>query len=617
MFVTSELERAVGLGLAEDGTAKLAFSEALDCVKMSRADAGHGTAWKSPRERTWQQIGILPRNIVVALDVSLEAGSQVTVIALATDDGCDFLSTLVALGARDVVVNHPDLGEPWDDAPLSPGSVRTTMHSSTDAMETVETIAAASLQDTTTQQLALSFRDVGLAGEYERLVAKAETPFVESGDEAQELNFVLRAPTAGYTWLTINPALSVIPLQFHGYGGIHILLGSEHGESVSWDNVTEQLVQYSRWTSKEERVSQLRWARQLSVSDVHIYHEEEEKESVEETLGLFIGSTNSRQCQVENSQLGGFITAVMSIVPWGSRIDQVLACFIRYPSRIRAMREHHKIQRIFTSTAANLKGTEQVVFMRVLPLLNYDHRLAFFVALDSDDMVRRVKIQLAAIISTDVHKLVELNVSEPLDPDGKEAGVILNSCLGYCSPRTIWILVDGARSLKEHHCDAQSIVTWCEEPGRKDSQTLHKIGIGSAIHKTFEDETRRFNEEEKRVLQAHLLRAYIFQPASEYALLTDGEPDPQAPLEYLIMANNLEVRVPILPIRVTSLIRIERFLEDSGHDFTLVISQRIMRLPERPNCLLDLTTVPKDLVAEWLVEHRPGLHLRAAVSSRA
>ncbi|KAJ4216835.1 hypothetical protein NW760_013451 [Fusarium oxysporum] len=350
VFVTSELERAVGFGLAEDGVAKLAFSEALDCVKMSRADAGHGTAWKSPRERTWPQYGILPRNIVVvfqidptvpadcalaliavvqwALDVSLETGSQVTVITLATDYGCDFLSTLVALGARDVVVDHLDLGEHWDGASVVPGSVRTTMHSSTDAMETVKTIAAASLQDPTLRQLVLPFRDVDLAGEYERLVVKAGTPFVEFGDEARELNFVLRAPTVGYTWLTINPALSLIPLQFQGYGGIHILLGSEHGESVSWDNVTEQLVQYSGRTSKEERVSQLQWARQPSVSDVHIYHEEEENESVEETLGLFIGSTNSRQRQVENSQLGGFITAVMSIVPWGLRIDQVLACFI-------------------------------------------------------------------------------------------------------------------------------------------------------------------------------------------------------------------------------------------------------------------------------------------------
>ncbi|EXK95633.1 hypothetical protein FOQG_04183 [Fusarium oxysporum f. sp. raphani 54005] len=109
------------------------------------------------------------------------------------------------------------------------------------------------------------------------------------------------------------------------------------------------------------------------------------------------------------------------------------------------MRERLKIQRVFTSTAANLKGTEEVVFMRVLPLLNYDHRLVFFVALDSDDMVRRVKIQLAAIISTDVHKLVKSNVSEPLDPDGKEAGVILNSCLGYCSDLalsgTLWMVL--------------------------------------------------------------------------------------------------------------------------------------------------------------------------------
>lgn len=149
----------------------------------------------------------------------------------------------------------------------------------------------------------------------------------------------------------------------------------------------------------------------------------------------------------------------------------------------------------------------------------------------------------------------------------------------------------------------------------KVSQTLHKFGVGSAIHKTFEDETRRFNEEEKRVLQVHLLRAYIFQLVSGYTLLADGEPDPQAPREYLIMANNLEVMMPTVPNRVTSLIRIERFLEDPGYDFTLGISQSIMRLPGTPNCLLDWTTVPKELVAEWLVEHRPGLDLLPALAS--
>ncbi|KAF4415652.1 hypothetical protein FACUT_13212 [Fusarium acutatum] len=654
--VASDLERAVGLGFAKGGIVpmELTFSELLTCVKKNRADAGHGMAWKPPQQGDWKEHRILPRNIVVvfqidptvpadcalaliavvqwALDVSVDHGSHVKVITLATDDGCDFLSTLVASRSRHITVDYLDLGEPCEGAFPATGSVKTTMHSSTDASETVKMIAAASLRDKSIQQLVLSFRSVNLAGEYEELVVKAETPFAEFGFDHKRLLEVMQAPTVGNTWLTINPSLSLIPVQFKGYGGIHILLGSQHTECVSWDNVTEQLVQYHRWTSKEERISQLQWARQLSVRDVHIYHEEEEEDSADATLGSFIHSTNRRHRQVENSHLGGFITGVMSIAPWGLRIDQVLACFIRYPSRIRSMRERLKIQRVITPTAINLRGTERVVFMAVLPHFNYDHRLALFVALDSDDLVRRVKIQLAAVMSTDVNKLARLKVSEPLYPDGEEAGRILNSCLGYCSDiapsGTLWMVLGLWKALEvainkgRENAPLWSFVemnssltlrvrTMTEGIAR----ILHTIGIGSAIHKTFEDETRGFSEEQKRLLQSHLLRAYVFQLVAAFPPFRDGETDPNAPLAHRIMANNVEVTLPFIPIYMTSLVYIDKVLQDSGNDFALGISQRLARLPGRPCGLMDWTAIPKDLVAEWLVEHRPGFELLPALAS--
>ncbi|CZR40748.1 uncharacterized protein FPRO_10336 [Fusarium proliferatum ET1] len=661
LFVTSELEKAVGHSLATAATAadgikrqQMGYSEALRSVKMNRADAGDGSAWKSPRQGNLQQDVILPRNIIVvfqidptvpadcalaliafvqwALDVAVDGESQVMVITLAVEDDCDFLSTLVAIRSRHVSVDYLDLSEPWDGAVLTTGPVETTMHRSTDVLETVKTIAAASSRDQDNRHLVLSFRDVDLAAQYETLVVKAETPFVESGLDDKGLIDVIQAPTFGHTWLTINPALWLSPVQFKGYQEIHILLGSQHTASVSWDNVTEQLVQYDRWTSREERISQLQWARQLSVRDVHIYHEQEEIESLEATLGSFIDSTSCRHRQVENSHLGGFITCVMSMAHWGLRIDQVLACFVRCPARLRSMRERLKIQRVITPTGTTLRDAEGLVFMTLLPLLNYDHRLALFVALDSDDIVRRVKLQLAAIMLTDVSMLAGLNVNEPLSPDGQEAGTILNSCLGYGSDiapsGTLWMLLglwkafevasDKGRENAPFWSLVQVNVALANRANRMFgamSRILQKIGIGSAIHKGFEDETRGFGEEQKRVLQTHLLQAYIFQLVAAFPPFKDGEPDHEAPLTHLIMANNIEVTMPFIPIYVTSLVNLDRILADSGSDFALGISQSLLRLPGRRCGLMDWTAIPKDLVAEWLVEYRPGLDLLPALAS--
>ncbi|KAG5762687.1 hypothetical protein H9Q72_009198 [Fusarium xylarioides] len=273
-----------------------------------------------------------------------------------------------------------------------------------------------------------------------------------------------------------------------------------------------------------------------------------------------------------------------------------------------------------------------MVFMVVLPHVNYDYRLALFLALDSDDLVRRVKIQLAAVMSTDVNELARLNVTAPLDPEGEDTAMILNSCLGYCSDMapsgSLWMVLglwkawEFAISKGRENALLWSVVTMSKlvtirvrAINEGIAQTFHQIGIGSAIHKTLEDETRGFSEEQKRVLQSHLLRAYIFQLVAAYPPFKNGETDPEAPLAHRIMANNIEVMMPYLPHYMTSLINIDTALRDSGNDFTLGVSQSLVRFPGRPCGLMDWTAIPKDLVAEWLVEHRPGFELLPALES--
>ncbi|KAG5766579.1 hypothetical protein H9Q72_005346 [Fusarium xylarioides] len=651
VFVASELERAIGFGFSEVGFApmRLAFSELLTCVEKNRADVERGSAWKSPRDGTWEPDRIFPRNIVVvfqidpsvpadcalaliaivqwALDVSWETGSYIRVLTLATDDDCNFLPALTL-----VPVEYIDLSV--QDVSFITESATTQIHSTRDEMSTIEDLAEDFRREPTVPQLVLSFRPADLAASYQEMNGQVNTSFVEQSSEHRGLlNYATYQNDFHAVWLNVSPALSLLPIHFEGYGKIHILLGSQR-ISVAWDNITEQLAENLRWTSREEREAQLQWARQPPNSEVHIHLEDETSGSKEEAIEVFTNSNNCRRRQVENSQMGGFIAAVMSLASWGLDVNRVISCFIRYPSRIGCMQHRLRIQQIITSTSLNLSPGEAIAFTTILPLVSYDYRLAFFVALESDQMVRKVKIQLAAVISGGMRNLITLRTGKLIDPFGEEAQIILDSCWGHCNGMeeygTFWLLLSlwkGFEVAKNNATD--NVAPWRELVVVKDavsfraksliqtmSMALLKVGVASASHQTFDDETSSFVEERKRILQTHLLQAYIFQLTSRYNVFADSETGPQVLRFHRIIANDVRVEVPRDFTAVTSLLSIDRLLEDAGDNLVLGIFQEVMRLVKSANCLMDWTMVPKDLVAKWLVDHRPGLAMRVALGSR-
>ncbi|KAF5600421.1 hypothetical protein FPANT_2436 [Fusarium pseudoanthophilum] len=647
IFVASELERAVGFGLTEPGVVpiELVFSELLTCVKMNRADAGHGTAWKSPRDGTWQQ-GILPRNIAVvfqidpsvpadcalaliaivqwALDVSLETGSYIRVLTLATDENCNFLTTLTK-----APIEYLDLS--MQDVSFLIESATTQIHSTKDVTATLEELAEDFRRAPTVPQLVLSFRNADLADRYDGMNGQVHTSLMEQTDEHQGLLEYATCPNDSHAvWLNVDPALSLLPIQFQGYDKIHILLGSQL-LSTAWDNITEQLAENLRWTSREEREAQLQWARQPPNSEVHIHLEDETTGSNGEDIEHFISSTNCRRRQVENSQMGGFIAAVMSLESWGLDIRRMIACFNRYPSRIGCMQHRLRIQRIITSTTLNLSQGEAAAFTAVLPLVSYDHRLAFFVALDSHQMVRKVKIHLAAMISSDMENIVTLRTDQPIDPLGEKARALLDSCWGHCKGMegygTFWLLLGLWKGFEVARDNGRENTGPLRELVLDDrasfraknliiamSKALMDVGVESASHQTFHGEHEPFTEERRRVLQTHLLQAYIFQLTGGYKALADLQTGPR--VFHRFIANDVLVQVPCVFTRVTSLVSVERLLEDAGDNLVLGISHSVVRIGKSANCLMDWTMVPKDLVARWLVDHRPGLVMRVALGSR-
>ncbi|KAG5757387.1 hypothetical protein H9Q70_000037 [Fusarium xylarioides] len=653
VFVTSEIERAVGFGFPEGDLAEgdlapveLAFSKLLTFVKMNRADAEHGLAWKSPRDGTWEPDRIFPRNIFVvfqidssvpadcalaliaivqwALDVSWETGSYIRVLTLATDDDCNFLPALTL-----VPVEYIDLSV--QDVSFITESATTQIHSTKDDMETLEDIAEDFRRDPTVPQLVLSFRVADLADSYAEMIGRVHTPLVEQSHDNQDLlNYAVYREDFHAVWLTVSPALSLLPIQFGGYGKVHILLCSQR-VSVAWDNITEQLAENLRWTSREEREAQLQWARQAPNSEVHIHLEDEETDSEEEAIELFTDSNNCRRRQVENSQMGGFIAAVTGLESWGLDVNRMIKCFIRDPSRMGCMQNRLRVQGIIASTTLNLPQGEAIAFTTVLPLVSYDHRLAFFVALESDQMVRKVKIQLAAVISGDMRNLVALRTDELIDPRGEKARRILDSCWGFTKGMeeygTFWLLLGLWKGFEVASANGRERATpWGElsvdarlsrratDLAMVMSEALLRVGVESASHQTFEGESRPFIEERKRVLQTHVLQAYIFQLTGGFDALADSEAGPQ--VVHRFIANDVRVQVPRIFKRVSSLVSSERLLEDAGDNFVLGISHKVMRIGTGANCLLDWTMVPKDLVAKWFVDHRPGLPMRVALGSR-
>ncbi|KAG4259211.1 hypothetical protein FPRO04_07514 [Fusarium proliferatum] len=651
--VASEMERAVGFGFAEGGIVpmKLAFSELLTCVKKNRSDAGDDTAWEFPRDGEWEH-DLLPRNIVVvfqidcsvpadcalaliaivqwALDVSWETGSYIRVLTLATDDDCDFLPELTS-GVPEVPVEYLDLSV--QDVSFITESAQTLINSTQDIMETVEDIAEDFRRDPTVPQLVLSFQADEIAGSYKEMIGQVHTSFVERSHEHIELlKYATYTEDSHAVWLTVSPALSLLPIQFQGYGKIHILLASRR-LSVAWDNITEQLAANLRWTSREEREAQLQWARQPPYSEVHIHLEDEDTSSKEEAIELFTGSNNCRRRQVENSQIGGFIAAVMGLASWGLDINRALTCFIRYPSRLGCMQDRLRVQRIISSTTLNLCQGEAIAFTAVLPIVSYDYRLAFFVALESDPMVRKVKIQLAAIISSDMNTLVTMRPDQPIDPFEERARTIMDSCWGHCKGMqehgTLWLLLGlwkGFQVAKDNGED--NMIPWRDlsvEDGvslrmneliGSITKALSDVDVQSAAHQTFEAETTPFTEERRRVLQTHLLQAYVFQLTGLYKEEAHLDTGTCLLVFHRLIANDVLVKVPCNPRTVASLISTERLIEETSDGLVLGIFHEVMRIGTSANCLMDWTMIPKDLVAKWLEDHRPGVPMRRALGSR-
>ncbi|KAJ4325192.1 hypothetical protein N0V84_003574 [Fusarium piperis] len=323
------------------------------------------------------------------------------------------------------------------------------------------------------------------------------------------------------------------PFPITGFDHVHVVANST-STKVIFDAVTGQLTSTLVQLSKQERKEQVACAyRSQGAFSVSLYID---RPTANEFLQAGI---KYRRLQVNNEHLGGFIAALASFEGWGINALSVAACFAPdmeddalIATRKRLIDQGLLRQSLETNCLGlQVRDKEADVFKAVLPILNYDHRLAYLVAQRTDNMIlRRSKLQLASLLAVGISDvfLFPLEMSEDLD-------ALASKCWGYTRPLAkqgaMWMALGlWKRAAHEYH-DFQTTrgilpqhLAVPETPidvslGRSAqvvftmkrlTNALHTLHIGS-IDIPIAEESGELDEDGCLELQTHLFMAFLGQ----------------------------------------------------------------------------------------------------------
>ncbi|RSL73452.1 hypothetical protein CEP53_000734 [Fusarium sp. AF-6] len=196
-----------------------------------------------------------------------------------------------------------------------------------------------------------------------------------------------------------------------GDGYAHIIPSSTRRRLI-FDMETRQVVSVELRVSQSERRQQLSWVDRTTCqrSRVCVYLDVESQVA------------HSRRRDILNSQLAGLIAGLAQFEGWPSRIrslSRLIALLAQddeskgIVSQTVQRLELQGVLRIETpqiDQAISLQGGNPHTFCALLPLVNYDTRLAYLLVQPSDPMATWVKIQLAAALSIGVNNLLSIDM---------------------------------------------------------------------------------------------------------------------------------------------------------------------------------------------------------------
>ncbi|KAJ4262937.1 hypothetical protein NW762_006550 [Fusarium torreyae] len=351
------------------------------------------------------------------------------------------------------------------------------------------------------------------------------------------------ANTQGCTVLYSRPGFRP-PFPLEGFDQIHLRLSSYRQQKV-FDSFTRQVTSITLRTSEEERREQLAWSASAAhASDtIFIYTDESS------TDAFLHQGTRDRRLKVCNEHAAGFITSLVCLVDagWGVDIGRVISCFfisetdqstselILYRLRNLDFTSHEPEDDEFQDyeefpTSLGSIGKLSHVLQSILPIVDFDYRLALFIALPYESsVVLKTKLQLAAILTTGIDRLFSF---PPLGSKTQKQyrRSLIKACRGWtislAHTGSIWLAVGlWRRSLsisQETHPDGGHSddiripdvgVTVNSAMARQVQQTLtsltnHMLMGEVAVLPDHYPESRQLRSEERFILHKHLARAY-------------------------------------------------------------------------------------------------------------
>ncbi|KAF9769833.1 hypothetical protein IL306_012676 [Fusarium sp. DS 682] len=625
IFVVPDSERSTRFGTPDDNveTATLTFSALLEALRATKqaGDSGHeGSDWGvrlfEEEVGGWRFHSILPTSLVLVLhlDPQMSADcalsligvvqwalhvstaisfSEIRVLTLSPDEDTNFLSKIVPLTAPGMEVAYINLAAYGEQDPAG-GSRVSPSH---DTARCAGEILSGFRSNQNRRRLIVSFTpelskllNKGLS-EIERRQFK-----ILPGDLGPKIfDFI---PPSGNVVLQFSRPPSFLPLQFEGFDELHGLLSPGPHMAQAWDNISRQVIEYSRPISREDRRLQYWWIRQPLISERRLYYGDQ-------ALPLFLDGGGSRPLLVENSQLGGFVAAVFDTETWGVDVDGVLSHFVQSLLQVQEMKTRLRIQRLISTTGVALSKDEASIFRTILSTFKYDYRLAMLVALDSTAFVRRIKVQLAFMIQFGVNVISVKN--ESTLSNSKLRQDLLEGCLGIPSSLAkqgaMWLNLGLFKQYlldPDLHKDALKISIRKEafSKGVEDMLALlSQQGISVSQGPLSLAADADLSSDEERQLQQQLLRAYLYQLTVTYYPKVNGRIETGRGLSHTALSSltSCEVR----PSNILTLVSLKALLRKEG-DFAFGICHGLSR-PGGSNNLSckDWTLIPGEIIAEW------------------
>ncbi|OAQ64832.1 hypothetical protein VFPPC_06045 [Pochonia chlamydosporia 170] len=236
------------------------------------------------------------------------------------------------------------------------------------------------------------------------------------------------------------------PVQIGGFDRAFILV-SPHVQQTILDGRTGHLADGSFHIFPEQEMEQASWANRFTCpsSSVTVFRDRTRPWNARDA---------ERRVLVGDGQLAGFLAALSNLdfrsSPAGKyAMDVFIVDRTTRRDRLRQLNQMgicRVSDKLEFCSDYGLSGTTRSAFYDLLPMFDYDPRLALFVALPCSDLaVINVKIQLAAMIKIGVRKLIQLRMPADIDHKQFHANLVRRYCSGYtarhASLGSLWALL--------------------------------------------------------------------------------------------------------------------------------------------------------------------------------